>query len=238
MNSSPPSDPPPQSRATMKMVPLGSGLRTWSWWSRRRLRLLLFFFISLLCSSCSSLTAHCVVLCRVSSTTTGIGAAWRLTLWPWCPSRSNWWRRSCSLRRRWSWWCPSVPHHSSYFALWVLVEVATRRRCSWLVCCVPADRLGEPVPQEVPGSGGGGVRAAGQEGGAGLVVQGDAANRLREKWSVSCCWPVGGTLRWCFVKLTSVAAVLLKIETWIETVWLLSSESAHWAKLKSEAANS
>lgn len=114
-------------------------------------------------------------------------------------------------------WMLSVPHYPTCFALGsqgqgVVVRVPTGGRCSSLVSRVPADRLGEPVPQEVPGSGGCGARAAGQEGGAGLVVQGDAANRLRKKFCVSC-FPAGGILCWCFVKLTSVAAVLIKIET-------------------------
>lgn len=46
----------------MKMVPLGSGLRTWSWWSRRRPRLPLFLFASSLCSSATTLAAHSVVV--------------------------------------------------------------------------------------------------------------------------------------------------------------------------------
>lgn len=165
----------------------------------------------------------CVVLCcHVSSTTTGTGAAWPSIPWPWCPSRSSWWRRSCSLRRRWSWWRHQslTTHHALHWAHKdrVVMEVPTGGHCSSLVCCVLADQLGEPVPQDVPGSGGGGARTAGQEGGPGMVVQRDAANRLREKCSVSCWWPAGGTLRWCIVKPTRVAAVLLKIETWMETV--------------------
>lgn len=65
----------------------------------------------------------------------------------------------------------------------------------------------------MPGGGGGGAKAAGQEGGAGLAEQGDAADRLRrDGWSfaVSSWWPAGGALSWCSVKLTSVAAVLIK----------------------------
>lgn len=51
-----------------------------------------------------------------------------------------------------------VPHYPSCFARGsqgqrVVVKVPTGGRCSSLVRCVPTDRLGKPVPQEVPGSG-------------------------------------------------------------------------------------
>lgn len=62
----------------------------------------------------------------------------------------------------------------------------------------------------MPGGGGGGAKAAGQEGGAGLAEQGDAADRLRRGWRPASWWPAGGALSWCSVKLTSVAAVLIK----------------------------
>lgn len=44
----------------------------------------------------------------------------------------------------------------------------------------------------MPGGGGGGARAAGQEGGAGLAEQGDAANRLRRNGRSFAVFPLGG----------------------------------------------
>lgn len=112
----------------------------------------------------------------------------------------------------------SVPPYPSSFVFGLHAQWVGNQPSADLVRCVPAGRLGERLPQEVPGGGGGRATAAGQDGGAGLADQGDAANRLTAEAPPTPCfgggstwWPLGGALTCFFVKLLA-AAVLIKIK--------------------------